>query len=353
MVQNPIKYGDFCGEYDFAAKFEYIRRFFQGLGALHAQDLVHSDIKPDNVIPSLQSGAISPTIIDCDSALLLGALPYSGKLKSNKAVKLTIDEAYAAPELLEFAATKKDRGHISGKADIYSAMTVIGKVMNGIEYSKLSGIERNQFDLLSEINDRAISDDPSLRPSAEQIVLGMENGSLSFSPPSETELVQIDWAVIKKTFEPTTLKPAPDKTKNEKLASSLSSINWGTVQDDESRAMPKGSSSSARTKPRASSRSPEPKKAIDQASALANISFSSKDVKEVEKTKDKPKKKRSSTTRTPKRTTKSVTPRAAPAKPVDKKIDDISISRTRSTSDHGLWEKLKNFFTNIYKYLKS
>jgi len=168
-----------------------IRECLAGLAALHREEIVHSDIKPSNIMVKRTGNA---KLIDIGSAVSLSDMP---QMK-------TCTPQYAAPETL-------DREEITPRSDLCSVGYVLVELLAGAplfagikEYPKLLEAKRTlpqrlhrvlpkditHSDLLMSILRRLTAPDPMLRyTSAEQADIGHE-GLAEF----QRTLVRVDLA---------------------------------------------------------------------------------------------------------------------------------------------------------------
>ncbi len=154
---------------------EYIRDLFlqisEGLAYLHAQHIVHKDIKPDNILISGNGQFIITDLGISDS--LRQTISYNNDYKHD-AVSLP----YAAPEVLQ------NKGYYDQKSDIFSLGVLMYECLtNKLPWEGMGGAGTSnggsklevpkQFEAFSEIVNSCVASDPKKRPTAQELITSL------------------------------------------------------------------------------------------------------------------------------------------------------------------------------------
>lgn len=117
------------------------------ISALHSHNIVHGDIKPDNILLKRTArGAYTAKVIDFDSGFLESAAPKAGD-------DLQGDMVYLSPEAFMFIANES--GALTKKLDIFS----LGILFHQYFCGETPGFDRDNYDYLFE----AVLDDGEIR----------------------------------------------------------------------------------------------------------------------------------------------------------------------------------------------
>ena len=180
-------------------KITLMRSVLHSIRTLHENGIVHSDIKPDNIIiKATDMGFYTAKIIDFESSFLESAPPAvpSG------------DQIYFAPEALERINDEDNEKNItlSSKVDIFALGVLFHEYWTGrrpsineseynyIHEAVLDGspvhIARSIPDNIRSILERMLAKDPRMRPTANDVLNELAGkpaaGETSFGSPAES-----------------------------------------------------------------------------------------------------------------------------------------------------------------------
>ncbi|KAL6627017.1 hypothetical protein ACP70R_030743 [Stipagrostis hirtigluma subsp. patula] len=128
-LKNHIS--DECSRLDWQTRFKIIVGIFHGLHYLHDNHIIHSDLKPANI---LLDSDMAPKITDFGVARLIG--PEETRIYTKTCVGTW---GYMAPEYL-------NKGVISIKSDIFSAGVIIIEIITGHRnYPSSTGKDTQEF----------------------------------------------------------------------------------------------------------------------------------------------------------------------------------------------------------------
>lgn len=121
------------------------------ISTLHSHNIVHGDIKPDNILlKKTVKGSYTAKIIDFDSGFLEGSAPQAGD-------DLQGDMVYLSPEAFMFIAN--EAGTLTKKIDIFS----LGILLHQYFCGEIPEFDKEKYDYLFE----AVLDDGEIKISDE------------------------------------------------------------------------------------------------------------------------------------------------------------------------------------------
>jgi eukaryotic-like serine/threonine-protein kinase len=176
-------------------KLLFVKTLLLSLHELHLKDIVHSDLKPDNVLLERRPAGPVAKLIDFDEAYISGKPPK----------RVSGDYAYMSPELgRRLAGADEDPAIMTTRSDIFSLGLVIHTTITGalptvtgppgeshaemldaggsIELAPISGFPTEFSDLLRE----TFAADPVRRPNIGQLLqsLGVSVAGGRLPPPA-------------------------------------------------------------------------------------------------------------------------------------------------------------------------
>ena len=107
------------------ARIELAREAFAGVAALHANGIVHRDVKPGNALAEPHGNGLRVRIIDCGIARALGG--HASQLTPRGVAHRLGTPAYMAPEQWECGIAACD-----ARADVFALGIVLGELACGI-----------------------------------------------------------------------------------------------------------------------------------------------------------------------------------------------------------------------------
>lgn len=195
------------------------------ISTLHSHNIVHGDIKPDNILlKETVTGSYTAKIIDFDSGFLESSAPQAGD-------DLQGDMVYLSPEAFLFIAN--EAGTLTKKIDIFSLGILIHQYFCG----ETPQFDRNKYDYLFEavlddgeveISDEIpdyfkttllnmISKDPDRRPQASEILQVLQQNTNKEEKKITNKVVTVTGSALKSTMR----KSADINTVNENTTDSF------------------------------------------------------------------------------------------------------------------------------------
>lgn len=115
FVQNPVLTNEQISERPESQKYALMRRYLEALVQLQNIDIVHSDLKPDNVLVVEMDGEMVPMIIDFEGCYPSGDPPAPDSTQGSP--------EYYSPELGRYIAREDERikAQVTCKSDVFAA----------------------------------------------------------------------------------------------------------------------------------------------------------------------------------------------------------------------------------------
>lgn len=141
-------------------------------------NIIHGDIKPDNVIVEINENCLVPRIIDFESAFFADNPPQRGYIVGT--------EPYYSPELADYNSEREDSSEtkLSCKSDIFSLGLILYEILTG-SYPYTEG---NQYWYEATKNGKVLEMPPNWSDSLKCLVLSMLDRAPS-KRPSIKEIV--------------------------------------------------------------------------------------------------------------------------------------------------------------------
>jgi len=194
-------------KYNNIDKINIIQCISNALLSLHILNIVHSDIKLENVLFSKEMENNSPLLIDYDGAFFCG--------KANEIETIFFDQPYASPEMVKYTEDKK-RDKLTKATDIFSLGVLFHELWYGnkpefdsvykscghavLNLNKLKINRKNDF--ISKLIISMLSLDYTKRPDIGNIISALE----SLRNSTEKSKLHISLRYIKKIIKKGVLK---------------------------------------------------------------------------------------------------------------------------------------------------
>lgn len=109
---------------DYNVKIELLKRITQGLHTIHSANIIHGDLKPDNILINTLDACFAK-VIDMDDC-------YPNQLPPDK---VTLTEQYSSPELSEYADNEEKtdaiKKTITTKSDVFALGIIFTEYLSG------------------------------------------------------------------------------------------------------------------------------------------------------------------------------------------------------------------------------
>lgn len=191
------------------------------IGILHDLDIVHGDLKPDNILIKLSDrGNYVAKLIDFDNSYASGDAPRA-------ADEMVGDMVYYSPELLRYVkdGSEKHRKVLSLRSDIFALGLIYMQFLTGrlptfdvhkFQYPcvasangrKLTAKGTTVPEHLVGLIDRMMATDPAERPTIGQVFATVKSGAA----PVESPVPTLKGTLIKRAAEPVARPAAPPVT---------------------------------------------------------------------------------------------------------------------------------------------
>lgn len=182
--------------------FDFLTQISDGLQYLHAQGIVHQDIKPENILFHGHTAPIQYVLTD---------FGVSTKIKENVA-RMTLPREQAFALTPAYAAPEQFKGKVSSKSDVFSLGVILYEMTQGrLPFSSRgfvqsipSNLQIPEFDqaeiqpALRSVIGAMLAPDPDDRPSASEIFQKLTEKEVARTILRQDQLTQIQ-----------TLKPGP------------------------------------------------------------------------------------------------------------------------------------------------
>jgi len=192
---------------DFSVRMVLLKTVAHSLKILHDMDIVHSDLKPSNVLIKQTELGYTTKLIDFDSSYIVGSPPPPDEIVGTM--------NYYSPELVRYIQGTAEAAELTTASDIFALGLIYAEYLTGslppfdpayreAAIAVLSGVPlalpaASTPESIAALVQKMLLADPAARPTIEQVhatLMGWRSGAATTAAPMPSPPAVVEGAVV-------------------------------------------------------------------------------------------------------------------------------------------------------------